>query len=345
MLFRSVRQIKNLATASFDFYRSLDRALTEISIVSDLSRQQVQKFTSEFINMSKQTGMAIDDIAQASVIFFQQGLMTDEVLTMTRVTAQFAKVAGVTVENAADKLTAAVNGFQVGVEQAVDVADKLNAVAAKSAASIDELSTAFGKAASMANQAGISMDNYLAYISTMVEVTREAPENIGTSLKTIIARFQQIKEAGTSEDGDINVNQVETALKSVGVALRDDNNQLRDLEDVLAELGPLWNNLDRNTQAYLGTIIAGTRQQSRLIALMQNWDRSLELAAVSQNSAGMQALMHQKAMQDLDATINSLINSWQKFLASLTNSDMFIVILKSAINILEIGRASCRERV
>lgn len=330
-----VRQFKELATASFDFYRSLDRALTEISIVSDLSRQQVQKFTSEFINMSKQTGMAIDDIAQASVIFFQQGLMTDEVLTMTRVTAQFAKVAGTTVENAADKLTAAVNGFRVGVEQAVDVADKLNAVAAKSAASINELSTAFEKAASMAYQAGISMDNYLAYIATMVEVTREAPENIGTSLKTIIARFQQIKEAGTSEDGDINVNQVETALKSVGIALRDDNNQLRDLEDVLAELGPLWNNLDRNTQAYLGTIIAGTRQQSRLIALMQNWDRSLELAAVSQNSAGMQALMHQKAMQGLEATINIVTNSWQKFLASLTNSDMFIVILKSVINILD----------
>lgn len=329
------RGLKDLAVASFNFYKSLDSALTEISVVSDLSRKQVQGLTTDFIRLSKQTGMAIDDIAQASVIFFQQGLGKEEVLEMTEVTAQFAKVAGVSVEDAADKLTAAVNGYRVGVEGALDVADKFNAVAAKSAASINELSTAFEKGASMASQAGISMDNYLGYLATMVEVTREAPENIGTSMKTIMARFQQIKEGGTTEDGDTDVNAVETALKSVGVALRDDNNQLRDLEEVLSELGPKWQSLDRNTQAYLGTVIAGTRQQSRFISLMQNWDRALELSAISQDSAGMQTLMHAKAMDSLDAAIQKLTNSWQKFLANLTNSDMFISILDTLTNILD----------
>lgn len=329
-----VREIKDLAMASFDFYKSLDSALTEISVVSDLSRKQVQGLTTDFIKLSKQTGMAIDDIAQASVIFFQQGLGKDEVLEMTEVTAQFAKVAGTSVEDAADKLTAAVNGYQIGVQGAMDVADKFNAVAAKSAASINELSTAFEKGASMANQAGISMDNYLGYLATMVEVTREAPENIGTSMKTIMARFQQIKEGGTTEDGDTDVNAVETALKSVGVALRDSNNQLRDLEDVLAELGPKWQSLDRNTQAYLGTVIAGTRQQSRFISLMQNWDRALELSAISQDSAGMQTMMHAKAMDSLDASIQKLTNAWQKFLATLTDSDTFINILDAITNVL-----------
>lgn len=329
-----VNQLQTLARQSFDFYKSLDNALTEISIVSDLSRKQVQGLTDDFIRLSKQTGMAIDDIAKASVIFFQQGLNTKDVLTMTEVTAQFAKVASTTVEDAADKLTAAVNGFQIGVDRASEVADKLNAVAAKSAASINELSTAFEKAASMASQAGIGMDSYLAYIATMVEVTREAPENIGTSLKTIIARFQQVKDAGSTEDMETDVNQVEKALRSVGIALRDDNNQLRDLEEVLAELGPMWNTLDRNTQAYLGTIIAGTRQQSRLIALMQNWDRALELAAVSERSAGMQALMHEKAMQGLDAAINMTTNAWQKFLAQLTNSDLLISMVNLLTNLI-----------
>lgn len=260
---------KQLINTSFEFYKSLDKALTDISIVSNMSRSQVQELTSDFIRLSAQTGMAIDDIAQASVIFFQQGLSTDEVLEMTEVTAQFAKVAGSTVEKAADQLTAAINGFQIGVEGAIDVADKLNAVAAKSAASIDEISTAMEKAASQANQAGVSMDKYFAIIATMEEVTREAPENIGTSLKTIMSRMQQIKEGNNTED-DTDVNDVETALKSVGIALRDDTGQLKDLEDVLNELGPQWNSLDRNTQAYLGTIIAGTRQQSRFISMMQN---------------------------------------------------------------------------
>ena len=326
---------KQLISASWEFYKSLDAALTEISIVSNFGREQVQSLTNDFINLSKKTGMAIDDIAQASVIFFQQGLDTESVLTMTEVTAQFAKVAGEDVTTAADQLTAAINGFQIGVEHAIDVADKLNAVAAKSAASIEEISTAMEKSAAQANQAGVSMDRYLAYIATMEEVTREAPENIGTSLKTIMARFQQVKMGGTSEDGETDVNQVETALKSVGIALRDSQNQLRDLDDVLSELGPKWNTLDRNTQAYLGTVIAGTRQQSRFIALMQNWDRALELTSISENSAGQQALMHAKAMEGLDAAINTLTNSWQNFLTTLTNSELFIGVLNMLSNVLQ----------
>lgn len=329
-----IRMFKSLTREAFNFYKSLDQALTDITIVSNLSRSQVQALTSDFIELSRQTGMAIDDIAQASVIFFQQGLSTNEVMEMTEVTAQFAKVAGSTVEKAADQLTAAINGYKVGVEGAIDVADKLNAVAAKSAASIDELATAMSKAASQANQTGLSMDKFYAIIGTIEEVTREAPENIGTSLKTIMARMQQIKEGNNTED-DTDVNAVETALRTVGIRLRDTNGQLKDLETVLDELGPKWAGLDRNTQAYLGTIIAGTRQQSRFISMMQNWDRVLELTEVSENSAGQQALMHKKAMEGLDAAINTLKNSWQEFLATLTNSDVFIKILKGAAQLLQ----------
>lgn len=329
-----IRGFKQLVREAFEFYKSLDKALTDITIVSNLTRSQVQALTSDFISLSRQTGMAIDDIAQASVIFFQQGLNTKEVMEMTEVTAQFAKVAGSTVEKAADQLTAAINGYKVGVEGAIDVADKLNAVAAKSAASIDEIATAMSKAASQANQAGLSMDKFYAILATVEEVTREAPENIGTSLKTIMARMQQIKEGNNTED-DTDVNDVETALRSVGISLRDANGQLKDLEQVLDELGPKWAGLDRNTQAYLGTIIAGTRQQSRFISMMQNWNRVLELTAVSENSAGQQALMHKKAMEGLDASINTLRNSWQEFLTTLTNSDVFIKVLQSASQLLQ----------
>ena len=271
-----IRGFQDLARSAFEFYKSLDSALNEIYVVSNLTSDAVNGLTSDFINMAKDTGMALDDVTRSATLFYQQGLNTDEVMEMTEVTSQFAKVAGIDATDAADKLTAAVNGYCLAAEDASLVADKFNKVAAASAADINELSTAFSKAAAQANQAGVGMDNYLAYIATMVEATREAPENIGTSLKTIMSRMQQVKEGGTTEDGETDVNQVETALRSVGVALRDTKGELRDLEEVFAELGPKWQSLDRNTQAYLGTIIAGTRQQSRFITLMQNCDRVLD---------------------------------------------------------------------
>ena len=291
----------------------------------DRVNNAINDLKTNFINMAKDTGMALDDITRSATLFYQQGLNTDEVMKMTEVTAQFAKVAGIDATNAADKLTAAVNGYCLEATDAAMVADKFNKVAAASAADIDELSTAFSKAAAQANQAGVGMDNYLAYIATMVEATREAPENIGTSLKTIMSRMQQVKMSGTTEDGETDVNQVETALKSVGVALRDTNGELRDLEDVFDELGPKWQSLDRNTQAYLGTIIAGTRQQSRFITLMQNWDRVLDLSEQSANSAGQQALMHAKAMESIESKTQQLRVAIQELISNVASSDVFSV--------------------
>ena len=322
-------QFKQLIDYSYEFYKSLDSALNEIYVVSDLSIDKVNELTGSFINMAAKTGMAIDDVTRAAVLFYQQGLSTDEVLEMTEVTSQFAKVAGIDAADAADKLTAAVNGYCLSAEDASLVADKFNKVAAVSAADINELSTAFSKAAAQANQAGVSMDNYLAYIATMEEATREAPENIGTSLKTIFSRMDQIKTGNNTED-TTDINDVETALKSVGVSLRDTQGQLRDLEDVFDELGPKWNQLDRNTQAYLGTIIAGTRQQSRFVTLMQNWDRVLELAAESENSAGQQALMHAKAMDSITSKTQQLTVAWQEFISNLGDNN----IIKGAISTL-----------
>lgn len=118
----------------------------------------------------------------------------------------------------------------------------MSVLAAHSAASIDELATAMSKGAAQANQAGLSFDQYNAYLATMIEATREAPENIGTSMKTIISRIQQIKE-GNNTDDDVDVNAVEKALRSVNVALRDETGQLRDLDEVLGDLGPKWKHL------------------------------------------------------------------------------------------------------
>lgn len=328
------RGFREVARYSYDYIKNLDAALTEIAIVSGKSREEVLRLTDTFIELSSRTGMAIDDIAQASTIFYQQGLNDEAVAKMTEYTAMFAKISNETVETAADQITAAINGFNMGVDQAGDVIDKLSVLAAYSAADIDELATAMSKAASQANMAGLSFDEYNAYLATMIETTREAPENLGTSLKTIMSRFQAIKTGDNTED-DVDVNQVEKALKTVGVHLRDENGILRDLGDVLNELGPKWNSLNRNTQAYLGTIIAGTRQQSRFISLMQNWDRALELTEASQNSAGAAARMHASAMEGLDASINNLTITWQKFISSIVNGDTFKGLIDVATGLLK----------
>lgn len=80
-------------------------------------------------------------------------------------------------------------------------------------------------------------------------------------MKTIIANFTEMKTNISQEDSDadLSINDVEEALKSVGIQLRDSTGQIKDLDVVIDELGVKWDTLDRNTQRYLATAIAGSR--------------------------------------------------------------------------------------
>src|SRR5699024_10291305 len=149
---------------------------------------------------------------------------------MVEATAVAAALGEVSMADAANTLTAIMNGYSMAATQAMEVTDKISAVGADSAADFGELSSAIEKVASSAATAGVDLDHLLGYLGKMVEVTREAPTNIGSAMKTIVARMAELKEDPTTalEDG-VDVNKVQTALRTVGIELFDTTNQMRDL--------------------------------------------------------------------------------------------------------------------
>jgi len=50
------------------------------------------------------------------------------------------------------------------------------------------------------------------------------------------------------------------------------------------ELASKWDTIDKNTQRYIATIMAGNRQQSRFLALVSSYDRLKELTATAADS-------------------------------------------------------------
>ena len=76
---------------------------------------------------------------------------------------------------------------------------------------------------------------------------------MGTALKTIIARFNDLKKSEEELEDGVSANSVEAALASAGVALRDELGSFRDFDDVLLELSSVWDTLTINTQRYIAT--------------------------------------------------------------------------------------------
>jgi len=329
---RAARRALNEAKKTI---QDLDKYLTEQAMVTGKTRQETYALLKEYQNLSKQLGATTKDVANVATQYMRQGKTTQDALTLTEAAISAAKVAGISASESVNYLTTALNGFQLSAQDAMAVSDKFAAIAATSATSYEEIATALSKVASQANLAGMSIDYTTALLAKGIETTREAPETIGTALKTIIARMRELTDYGETLEGDTDLNNVETQLAYVGIQLRNNNGDLRSTEDVLNDLGQKWDTLNSNQQAAVAKALAGTRQQSRLIAMMSDYERVTELQEIAQRSQGTTLAQMDTYLQGMDAALNKINVAWESIITNLTNSDVIIGLMNTFGGILD----------
>ena len=327
--------VKSAVREAISTIRELDKSLTEQAMVTGLSRNQAYKLVDSYQELALITGSTTKEIASVATEYMKQGETIENSLILTQAAVSAAKVARVSVGESVDYLTTALRGFQMSAEDAMSVSDKFAKLAAASATDYDELAIALSKVASQANLAGMSIDYTLALLTQGLETTREAPETMGTALKTIIARMRELTDYGATLEGDTDINTVESQLAYVGIALRDANGELRSTEEVLDELGRKWDTLNTNQQAALAKALAGTRQQSRLIAMMDNYERVLEFQQMSISSTGATAAQSEVYLSGMEAAINKITVAWEKIITTFTNSDLIIGIFETFARMLD----------
>ena len=332
----ALRSIKKAAHEAVSTIKELDRSLTEQAMVTGKTRKQTYDLLSSYQELAAQTGATTREVANLATQFMRQGKTTQDALTLTKAAMDAAKVAGISASDSVNYLTTALNGFQLSAQDALLVSDKFASIAANAATSYDEIATALSKVASQANLAGMSIDYTTALLAKGLETTREAPETMGTALKTIIARMREIGDYGETLGGDTDVNNVESQLAYVGIALRDANGELRSTEVVLDELGKKWTELNSNQQAAVAKALAGTRQQSRLIAMMTDYERVVELQEISERSAGATLAQMETYLEGMDAALNKVNVAWESIVTNLVNNEFIISLVNGFSSVLNI---------
>lgn len=245
----------------------LDSVMTETAVVTDYSISDMWSKLPEYTKAANRLGSTIKDMYAATTLLYQQGLNTNEVFGMGVEIMKMARIAGLDAAKATDLLTSAVRGFQMALDEgsAQRVSDVYANLAAKSASNVQELSIAMSKVAALAHSTGMSFETTAAFLAQGIETTREPAESLGTALKTVVARFAELKkpleEIGEVDGEIVDANRVEGALRSVGIALRDSSGQFRDLDSVMKEISAKWGDMDLMQQRYIATMAAGSRQQ------------------------------------------------------------------------------------
>ena len=329
-----LRTLKKGIKEAINTFTSLDQSLTEQAMVTGKTRTETYNLLKTYQSMSAQLGATTKEVANVATEYMRQGKTVQESLTLTTAAISAAKVANISASDSINYLTTALNGFQLSTSNAMTVSDKFAAVAASSATDYEELAVALSKVASQANLAGMSIDYTTALLAKGIETTREAPETIGTALKTVIARMREISDYGETLEGDTDVNNVESQLAYVGIALRTTEGELRSTEDVLDELGKKWDTLNSNQQAAIAKALAGTRQQSRLISMMTDYERVIELQKIAEESSGATVAQMSTYLQGMESAINRVQVAWESITTSLTDNEVIIDLTNSVANLI-----------
>lgn len=311
-LTRSVQQ-------AWGFVKSLDTSLNDIRIVTGKSSEEMGKFAEQANVAAESLGRTTTDYTKAALIYAQQGLDDEEIAKRSQITLKTANVTGQSTDAVSEELTAVWNGYKVNAEQAEVYVDRLAAVAATTASDLEELSTGMSKVASAANAMGVSEEQLAAQLSTIISATRQAPESVGTALRTVYARISDIK-AGIDEDG-VDLGNYSEKMAKLGFNVLDVNGNLRDMGTVMEEIGNQWSNLTREQQVSLAQTMAGQRQYSNLIALFDNFQQYNKALNTAQNAAGTLQQQQDIYMESTRAHLEQLTAAVEDIYKSLIDND------------------------
>lgn len=314
---------KEFATEYYD-------ALNEIRMVTGMTKEEARSLGEDYIKLAKDMKVSSRDVATAAVEYYRQGQSGDDVSESLEWTIKYAKVAKLEFNDAAEIMTAAMNSMDL---EAQKVADVFSYLGDASAAGADEIGVAMQKASASAQEAGVSFEWLGAYIASVSEKTRQAPEVIGTAFNSMMARLHNIKATGFNEEDATRVNDVAKALTTLPEPLRLINSltgEWVDMSDIFEGIAKQWTDLSDKQRAYIATTLAGTRHQNVFLTLMNDMakagegaSRTYELYAGALDAAGSASQKYSIYQESVTASLDGMKASWEEFVNIFNGGEMF----------------------
>lgn len=320
--------------SAYGYAEDLNKSLNDIRIVSGQSADQMAKFAKQANESAKALNASTLAYTDASLIYYQQGLDEKSVKERTDATIKMSNITGESVKDVSSYMTAMWNNFKEGSRSLESYADVMTALGATTASSTEEIAGGLEKFAAIAETAGLSFDYAATAMATVVDKTRQSEEVVGTAFKTIFARMQDLELGKTLDDGT-TLGTYSQALEKIGINIKTASGEVKDMDDILDELGAKWGSLSSDAQLATAQAVAGTRQYNQLLALMNNWDAFQSNLAIAKGSEGTLEEQAEIYAESWEAARKRVLASAQGIYEEILNDDFFIDINNGFANMLD----------
>jgi TP901 family phage tail tape measure protein len=333
-----VRKAQQLLNDAIKYSIELNTEMVKIQVLQAegaSSPEQIQALAQSYNNLGQAMGVSTLEIAKGSVEWLRQGRTVEETQKLLISTLQLSKLGAMDAADATNYLTAITNAFKLSADETATVVDKLIAVDNIAATSAGELATAMRYTSESAQLAGVSMEQLISYIGTVSSVTRQNAEMIGQAFKTMFARMTLMSGGGEDEFG-MTISKVEKALSSIGVAVRNTNDELLPMGDILEEVAGKWDTLTDRQRTEIAVAIAGVRQKESFLVLMNNMDKAITYQAAQVDSLGLAQDRYGIYLDSVQAKQGRLKAQMEDLYTNIINSDTIKKVLDLASAFLEL---------
>ena len=311
---------------AYGYAQDLNESLNNIRIVTGQSADQMADFAVEANKAAKELSTTTTAYTDAALIFYQQGLTGEDVTKRTDTVIKLANVTGQTAEDVSSYMTAIWNNFDDGSTSLEHFADVITNLGAHTASSSREIAEGLEKFAAVGKTVGLSYEYATSALATVVAQTRQSADVVGNAFKTLFARLQGLELGETLEDGT-DLNKYSKALNAVGISIKDQQGELKDMNTILDEMGAKWQQLSKDQQVALAQTVAGVRQYTQLVALMDNWETFQENLGYAKSSEGTLQEQADIYAESWEAASKRAAAAAQEIYTQLLNDDFFIDLL------------------
>lgn len=320
----AVHGLESALSGAVNYAKDLNTSLTNIRIVTGQTVEDMARFTKEANAAAKSLSTTTKSYADASLIYYQQGDSQEMAAKKAAITIKAANSSFETsAKEMSEYLTAVWNSYKVGADELERYVDIMAALGAKTATSLEEIATSMQKVAATANAVGVSMEQVSSIISTVSSVTRESAESIGTSYKTIFARIGDLK-LGKTLDDEVTLGSISSKLQAIGVSILDANGNMREMGDIITDLGNRWQTMNQAQKTAVAQVVAGKRQYTQLMALFENWDMYQNNMNIAQNAEGSLQKMADIYAESWEAASARVRTSFEGIFNSIINDQGLI---------------------
>lgn len=340
------------------FRRSLSSALDELKAMNKemVSIQKVTQATDADMERLKNSAFEVaGDLGSkpseylASVTKWAQagyGALSEQLGELSAKT----QVVGDVNEETANKFLLAVDAaykYKGNIDQLTRVLDGANEISNNYATSVEKLAGGMGIVSSLAEQAGMKVEETMAAIGTITHVTQESGNSAARALRALILNIQGSTEIEIDTEtgerwSEDEIQRTAAALGELNVKTREYKEgvmQLRNPMEVIGELAEKYR-AGLVTEANLQEVVAslgGKVRSNQLMALIQGYDTYVSMIETYRDALGSADNELQIYLNGWEAKSNKLVAQWAQFIESFKASDISMGLLDVGNILLEIA--------